>query len=96
MVPIGKKFFIASLLAFIVVAVLSQLSYFRIYSWEFHVPIVLTLFVVNFLQGLWILMISRFSKRMVLLVTVIFFAGQWWFFMWSVIFLLWKINGFAP
>lgn len=91
----GKLIF-ASWPGFIFVAFLTQLLYLQFYAVKFRVTILLTLTAINFLQGLFILMDARLTRRKTLIVTSAFIAAQWWFFMWLLIFMMWSIDGFAP
>ena len=82
--------------AFILIAVLTHLFYCQNYPINFRAPVLLILAAINLAQGIWILILNRFEWRKVLLVICIFLAGQWWFFMWSAIFIVWGTRGFAP
>lgn len=65
----------------------------RLESYEL---VALVLGIISSCFGVWILLTSRFSWRLVLLVVIGLAIGQWWQIAQFVIFVGWSINGFAP
>ena len=96
MVSMKKNAVLILWFVFIMTAVLTRFLYFQSYPINIRAPALLIMAAINFAQGVWILVLSQFDWKKVLIVTCIFLMGQWWFFLWSAIFIVWGIRGFAP
>jgi hypothetical protein len=92
----SKKLHIALWASFAIVSLLTWIVYFRLSAKDFYLVLLFVLAAVNFCQALWILIANRFAWHIVGLVTLAFLIGQWWLFVWSAVFISWRIQGFAP
>ena len=82
--------------SFALVALLTWVVYLYLTMLHFFFPMLCGLAIINLLLGLWLLIETRFTWRTVLLVVLGLIIGQWWLILWSVVFLIWSIGGFAP
>lgn len=52
--------------------------------------------IANVFLGLWIIFLENRALRIIIAVIVGLVVGQWWMIVWSIVFLIWHVRGFAP
>lgn len=91
-----KKLMIALWLSFGVVSLLAWIVYFKLTAMDSYLLILTALATANFILGVWIIIANNFALRTVTYVTLAFIVGQWWVFLWALVFIIWGSKGFAP
>ena len=83
-------------LGFVTTSLLTWIVYDYLSYISFYVETLLVLAAIQVVLGLWLLKTARFAWRTVIFVVMGIIAGQWWFFLWGIVILNWRIRGFAP
>ncbi len=79
-----------------VLSLLTWFAYFGLWMLAFYYVILSVLAVICASLAIWILREYRFSFLPLVLVVLVFIAGQWWLIEFLVVQLIWNIKGFAP
>lgn len=81
---------------FALASALSWAAYYWLSATPSYSSILISLAMVNFLLGLWIIYLENRAPRAIIAVIVGLVVGQWWMILWSIVFLVWHTRGFAP
>jgi hypothetical protein len=81
---------------FVAISLLMWIIYAELWHLPSYFTILSILTVIHFALGLWLLIMSRFTWRIVFFVVVGIIIGEWWLIQLGIMFLFWGIRGFAP
>lgn len=82
--------------SFALISVLSWAAYYWLPALHSYPLILAALAVINLLLGFWVIYMERFSRRSIIAVIFGIVIGQWWIIVWSIVFIIWRVKGFAP
>lgn len=75
---------------------LSWAAYYWMSALHAYTLILIFLIIINALLGCWIVYLENLAPRAIVAVVVGLLVGQWWIVVWSIVFLIWRLRGFAP
>lgn len=81
---------------FALTSALSLASYYRLSALHSYLLISTSLSIVNLFLGCWVIYVEGRTPRVIIFVIAGLIIGQWWVIVWSVVFLIWHVRGFAP
>ena len=83
-------------IGFVINAFASWAAYFWLTKMSGYVNTLIFLAALNALIGAWIVKSNRGQRGALVAVVVGLAIGQFWFLLWCLTFLIWKIGGFGP
>jgi hypothetical protein len=75
---------------------LSWAAYYWPSALHSYTLILILLMIINVFLGCWIVYLEDLAPRAIVAVVVGLLVGQWWIVVWSIVFLIWWVRGFAP